>query len=577
LVLLLYFTPGAVSTPLKIGGGVEQQSDEGTERERTGIARNQNVLYLLPHEAAAISQFLPSSLERVAGESGAAAGPGPRLLVVTPDAETAVNISRCVIGASTVEGAAVAWRTVPVTSVRRATRLLAAHAAPIVAGPPEALLELVRRATLKLDAVRALVIAWVDIMVDTGSTPALEALMNEVPKDAARTVIASRTTPAVEALVERYARRPRRVGSSEEPAAEPLTLRYLVSTPDARPAALCRLLDEIDPPAAAVFARDDAAIAEATDALRAFGYGDADDVRVVREAPVPSPSLLVLYELPSTHDALRSLSTTGSQVVALVAPRQLPALRALAGNGCLTPYTFDASLGAARAHDDRARDEIRGVLGAGLPARELLAIEPLLAEFDAASVAAAALRLLEWERSRPVAAPAPPIAAAPVARSAASSTDRGAESLAVARVFINVGTRDGVSTRDLVGAIANEAGIPGARIGRVEVKEGHSIVELSAADAALALEKLAGVTVRGRKLAARMDRDRGERPERGERSGRSGPGGGRGAGGRGERSSRGGPPRGGPPRGAARGTSRGGGGGGPRAPRGPRPSRPTGE
>lgn len=543
---------------------MEQLRDEGTERERTGIARNQHVLYLLPHEAAAIAHFLPPVLERLAGDDSDTASPGPRVLIVTPDAETSVNVARFALQMPAHSADTAAQSVVPVTSARRAARQLAARSVPIVVGDPNVLLELIRGATLKLANVRALVIAWVDAIVDAGATPLLEALMNEIPKDAARTMVAAHATPAVEALVERYARRPRRVTDGEEVTGGPIALRYLVSTSEARPAALRRLLDELDPPSAAVYVYEDATAAHATAALQALGYGDADAVRIAREAPQPAPALLVLYELPPTIDALRALAASGSQLVALAAPRELPALRALAGGGSLVPYTFDALLGAARAHEDRTRDELRGILGDGLPARELLTIEPLLSEFDAASVAAAALKLLERERSRSSTMTAAASIQATTARPAAHASDRSVEAAgASARIFINVGTRDGVSARDLVGAIANEADIPGSRIGRVDVREGHSIVELSAADAAVALDKLTGVTVRGRKLAARLDRDHGPRSEGGPPRGR----------GRDDRPARGGGAGRGPSRGNSRGTSRGA----PRAPRTSPPSRPPGK
>jgi hypothetical protein len=150
------------------------------------------------------------------------------------------------------------------------------------------------------------------------------------------------------------------------------------------------------------------------------------------------------------------------------------------------------------------REELRRVLVEGVPARELLALEPLLAEYDGAEVAAAALRLLERERERPREAPAE------------QGTAKAAKE--TARLFINIGTRDNVQARDLVGAIANEAGVPGDRIGRVELRDGHSLVEVPADVAEQVAAKLTGVMVRGRRLAARLDQDRATRLGRGERS-----------------------------------------------------------
>ena len=43
---------------------------------------------------------------------------------------------------------------------------------------------------------------------------------------------------------------------------------------------------------------------------------------------------------------------------------------------------------------------------------------------------------------------------------------------------IEVGQRDGVTPREIVGAIANEAGLEGRYIGRIEISEDHSCVDL---------------------------------------------------------------------------------------------------
>ena len=498
-------------------------------RERVNVSRNQNVMYVLPSDSAAIGEFMGPVLEQIAAlETADQVIRGPRVVVVTPDGESAVAIGRAILESGADEDAP---RAVVATSAARAARLLAARQAPIVVGPGDQLLELVRRAALKLDDVRAVVIAWADLLVDAGGTPALEALMGEMPKDSARTVVATRSTPEVEVLVERYARRPRRVLAGEmSEAPVSLAVRYIVTGrgADARGVALRGVLDALDAPSAAIFVRSAESAREVRDVLRTLGYGEDDAVRVVREAP-SSAALVVLYDFPSSRSELEALAASApSQVVAMVQPRQLPALVSLAGGGQLSSFSLDASILAARSSDARLRDELRAVLAAGLPVRELMAIEPLFGDFDAASVAAAALVVLERERRRPPAMPnAAPNLAPNAAPNAVPNATPGSEAPpprtapagGPARVFVNVGERDGVSARDLVGAIANESGLAGSRIGRIEIRENHSIVELDAADAARAIEALAGVNIRGRRVNARLDRDRPPRDgaPRGER------------------------------------------------------------
>ena len=54
----------------------------------------------------------------------------------------------------------------------------------------------------------------------------------------------------------------------------------------------------------------------------------------------------------------------------------------------------------ARDRDARLRGELRAMLGRGQFGRDLLALEPLLDEFDGIEIAAAAVQLLEATRVR---------------------------------------------------------------------------------------------------------------------------------------------------------------------------------
>ncbi len=490
-----------------------EHGNSETARDKAGVSRNQNVMYLLPQDAAAIAQFMGPVLEHVdALEATDLAG--PRAVIVTPDASSAVAIARFIASAPAASSSPNASRVITATSARRAARLLAARSAPVVAGPADQLLELVRRAALKLENVRVLVIAWADLLIDAGAMSSLEALMNEMPKDAARTVVTTRNSVEVEEVVERYARRPRRVDAAPETLAESIAMRYAITGSETRPVALRNLLDALDPPGAAVFARSDESAREAADTLRSLGYAGEDIVRVVRDGSTPV-SLMVLYDLPSSRAELEQVAAAApNQVVAMIQPRQLPALAALAGGERLLPLSLDSTVAAARTSEQRTRDEIRAVLARGLPAREMLAIEPLLGDFDAASIAAATLTLLTEARNRPVpnataGAAMAPAAAATAAAAAAPATPDARASGGTVRVFVNIGERDGVSARDLVGAIANEAGIAGSRIGRVDIRDNYSTVELDAADAARAVEALSSANIRGRRVSARLDRDGG--------------------------------------------------------------------
>jgi len=76
------------------------------------------------------------------------------------------------------------------------------------------------------------------------------------------------------------------------------------------------------------------------------------------------------------------------------------------------------------------------------------------------------------------------------------------------RLYIGVGRRTGIRPADLVGAIANEAGISGREIGSIDMGPGFSLVEVPESSADAIVEALAGAKIRGQRVSVRRERER---------------------------------------------------------------------
>ncbi len=72
-----------------------------------------------------------------------------------------------------------------------------------------------------------------------------------------------------------------------------------------------------------------------------------------------------------------------------------------------------------------------------------------------------------------------------------------------AQMYVGAGAREGVRAKDLVGAIANEAGIEGRVIGAIQITDGFSLVELPADRIDEVIGKLGRVIIRGKKVEIR--------------------------------------------------------------------------
>jgi ATP-dependent RNA helicase DeaD len=343
---------------------------------------------------ASVSNFLTGPLERLDPSEGTT-----QVLVLTADAETAVALAEAVLRMTGPAGIEL----IPITSARRAKRIFADRPVLAAAGTPTDVRDLLKGSQLKLDGVRTIVLAWADEILSGGEdeVAALEAVMSEVPKDAARIVVTSRNEGRVNAFAERYLRRAHREAGPElDENAEPVAIQYVMASRSSRSNALRRLLDDMDPPSAAIVVSDDESAREVDGLLRTLGYHEGSAaVRVSRGEIQPSTYAVIFFDAPATRASLAAASTASPvSLVSLADAHELATLKRIAG-GEVRPFTLSSAGNAARDREASMRRELEGVIDGGLASRELLSLEPLLERHDGIEIAAAALRLLEKERT----------------------------------------------------------------------------------------------------------------------------------------------------------------------------------
>ena len=159
-----------------------------------------------------------------------------------------------------------------------------------------------------------------------------------------------------------------------------------------------------------------------------------------------------------------------------------------------------------------------------------LLVESLGDRFAATEVAAAALLMLDRERAAKRRAAGGAGALRPGVGGAAAPGPPGGAPVKWVKLFVSTGSQDDIGPGNLLGAITSESGVDGERVGRIDVRDRHSLVEVHEGDAARIIRSLNGITLGGRALRVDYDRaatraTKGGRP--GPRGGRPGPGGGR--------------------------------------------------
>ena len=385
-------------------------------------------------------------------------GVGPRVLVV------------CADDASAAEWVAAAPddRSIhAVTGLGRTGRVLKERSVDMLAGAPKDLAALLERAALKLDAVTSVVLAWPEALAEGDGAAVLDTVLGET-RDARRIVLS--WNPAVLGdFLERHARRALVVGMPPvDETGRPLP-------------PVCRARFAVVPPF-----RRSIALRDALDALGAttpFVWNGGPIT-----PPEARPDAVLCTALPSRDEVAALARLGGGEPVFFIAAIQLPYLRSIA---TLTPLAVASGADRARDRAEALRERVAALLTTGSVDAELALLDPLFERFDPAEVAAALLALQReagagrWDA----------VVAAPV---------EGAR----VKVFVGLGKKDRASAKDLVGALIREAGVPKGDIGRIDVRETFSLIEVTAGAADRAVRGLTGTTIRGRRVLARLDRER---------------------------------------------------------------------
>jgi ATP-dependent RNA helicase DeaD len=366
----------------------------------------------------------------------------------------------------------------------RIMRRLRGNAVDVVVATPETVLELVGRSAFSMDAVSAIFLAWPESWSDEDS---ITALMQDLPKDAQR-IIYTAAPDRAETLVERYARKALTVKPPASAGTAGGAVRT-VSVPWARRIpALSDLIELLDPTTLVIWTADRAhhgAIAQAVE------LGEPEVRLVTGEAP--TAGTVIAFDLP-TAERLRQLLEAG-EVVLLVPPGSESYVARLAETR--RPLQLPGLVDTVSAAVAAQRSAIVRAMTAGAPERALLILAPLFERYDPAGVAAALFEL--WTRTSPqtMAPPAPSIPAS-----------------ATAKVYVGVGKKDGATANDIVAVLTKELRVDRGNIGRIELRDAYSLIEIPAQDAEKIALALNGVTIRRRRVTARVDRGPSRPPRR---------------------------------------------------------------
>jgi hypothetical protein len=331
------------------------------------------------------------------GLADAAAG-APLALVLVPAARDALALANA-LRAAAPRGPRIA----PLASVRRARRLVTDATPAVVVATPGVALALLRASALSFAGIRGAALVAADEL--GGDRATLEAVLAELPRGIPKVLTCTAVTPFVDELAAAHFHGARRLDAPRPEAAAVAgpPIEVLPVSAGVPTAALADVLELVDAPSAAIVPGPAVAPETAQQALATLGYPEGSPLaRVIPDGMTGDAALVVLLGAPSASQLGAVRTATPARIVALLTARERAVLASAPAAGTLRPFAPSPSRDEAAAAEEALRDRIRREVRSQLPAREMLALEPLLEEFDALTVAGAVLRMSESRASRVV-------------------------------------------------------------------------------------------------------------------------------------------------------------------------------
>jgi ATP-dependent RNA helicase DeaD len=397
----------------------------------------------------------------------------------------------------------------------------------VVVGTPGRVMDHMRKGTLKLGGLQALVLDEADEMLRMGFIDEVEWILEQTP-DKRQMALFSATMPKeIVRIAKRHLKEPQEVSIKAKTAtAETIRQRYWRVSGVHKLDALTRILEGEDFDGVLIFVRTKLATNELAERLEARGYqaaamnGDMaqkDRERMVARLKKGSLDILVAtdvaargldvdrishvinFDIPSDAEAyIHRIGRTGragrrGDAILFVAPREQRMLGVIerATRQKIEPLQLPTTEVVNNQRIAKFKQKISDTLAAGELAFMQGLIEQYQQEHDvpAVEIAAALAQLsigdqpllMKPDRKRPDRAERGGRADGKRHRDRDGERPRkgGSRSdLDSERYRIEVGHDHGVKPGNIMGAIANEAGIDGAHIGHIDIQSEYSLVDL---------------------------------------------------------------------------------------------------
>ncbi len=421
----------------------------------------------------------------------------------------------------------------------------------VIVGTPGRLIDHIKSSAIDLQSVHSLVLDEADEMLRMGFIDDVKWVLSQAPEKRQVALFSATMPGPIREIAEKHLRDPKSITvDRSQKSAQTIRQQHVVVSPKHKVETLSRLLEVEQTDGVIVFVKTKLGTVELADRLTARGFnaaalnGDipqaqrqrtveklkdgeinilvATDV-AARGLDVDRISHVINYDLPHDQEAyVHRIGRTGRAgregvAILLVTPSQRHAVRSIQR---ATGQTIEQIEQPAIELINKTRSEkFKAEIAVAMESRQLATLADLVEQYctetgqEPAQVAAALAVMAIGDRrffARPIEEPS--FATKP-GRKERGDRDRGdfvkrprsSGDSAMERYRLEVGRVHGVQPGNLVGAIANEAGLGGAEIGRINIFDHFSIVDLPAGMPPAVFDQLSRTWVSGRQLRLSID------------------------------------------------------------------------
>ena len=399
--------------------------------------------------------------------------------------------------------------------------------AQIVIGTPGRVIDHINRGTLKVDNIKRVVLDEADEMFDMGFRDDIETIMGCLPKDRQTTFFSATMPNEILKFAKKFQKDPKIIKVVHKVLTVPEVEQYYFEVKESmKTEILCRLIDIYNPKLTLVFCNTKRRVDEVAMQLQSRGYSadalhgdlkqvqrdrvmnkfrkgtidilvatdvaargiDVDDIDIVFNYDVPQDEEYYVHRIGRTARAGRSgiafSFAAGRDIYKLKDIEKYTKTKIIRQK---LPTLNDVAESRTNILIEKMKHEIENE---DLSKYEKI-IEVLIAqEYNSLDIASALLKLYSGDSSSEEQNEV----------DAEEMEDTGAAESGMVRLFINIGKKQNIGPGNIVGAITGETSLPGKLIGRIDMFDRYTFVEVPKEYAKEVLISLKDNRIKGNKI-----------------------------------------------------------------------------